>query len=75
MFDDIVTNTRTKKEYGSENNGEICPYCKSTKVDIVDGVFVRAGIYTETVQCVVCQEKWSVVYDSDLNIIEVKLGA
>jgi len=71
MFDDIVTDKKLIKKISLD---EACPYCRSTKVDSLDGVFVRAGLYVHTVQCVVCKEKWSLTYDSDLNIIEVILG-
>ena len=75
MFEDIVRGVeKIKQDFKSVIDIEICPACRSTKVDPVDGIFVRGGLYIQVMQCVVCKEKWSVTYDADLNIIEVKTG-
>jgi len=75
MFEDIVQDVGSiKKSVQSLLDVETCPSCRSTKVNPIDGVFIRAGLYIQVIQCVVCKEKWSVTYDADLNIIEVKIG-
>ncbi len=75
-FDDIVRDTgEIKRNFKIVIDIEICPVCRSTKVDAIDGIFVRGGMFTQIMQCVVCKEKWSVTYDADLNIIEIKIGA
>lgn len=75
MFEDIVRDVeKIKRSFGVNIDVEVCPYCRSTRVDTIDGIFVRGGLFTQVMQCIVCKEKWSVTYDADLNIIEVKMG-
>jgi len=76
MFKDLIKDIdRVKKRFKPMLDMEVCPVCRSTKVDVTDGVFINGGLYIQTMVCVVCKKKWRVVYDSDLNIIEVKIGA
>ncbi len=75
MFEDIFRDTKKiKKDFKDMLDIEICPDCRSTKVDFIDGIFIRGGLFIQTMACVVCQVRWSVTYDADLNIIEVKIG-
>lgn len=76
MFKDLIKNVEQAKKNLKQRVGtEMCVACRSTKVTIVDGVFVRGGLYIQTMMCVVCKTVWIITYDSDLNIIEVKIGA
>lgn len=75
MFEDLVRNTaKIKRDFKATIDIEICPDCRSTKVEPIDGIFVRGGLFIQTMMCIVCKVKWSVTYDADLNIIEVKIG-
>ena len=73
MFEDLIE--QAKKNFKHRVGTELCVACRSTKVNIIDGIFVRGGLYTQTMVCVVCKTVWTITYDSDLNIIEVKIGA
>ncbi len=73
MFEDLIE--QAKKNLKQRVGTEMCVACRSTKVVMVDGVFVRSGLYIQTMMCVVCKTVWTITYDSDLNIIDIKIGA
>lgn len=73
MFEDIIRNINSKKENKIEDAAEVCPVCKSTDVVPICGVFVSSHEYVQTMKCVVCNSKWTILYDEDLNIIDVTI--
>lgn len=76
VFKDLIKDVdQAKKNLKQRVGTEMCVACRSTKVVVVDGVFVRGGLYIQTMMCVVCKAVWTITYDSDLNITEVKIGA
>jgi transposase-like protein len=76
MFEDLINDVdQMRKRFKPMIDIEVCPACRSTKVDSTDGIFIKGGLYIQTMVCIVCKKKWYVIYDSDLNIIEVKIGA
>lgn len=44
------------------NDGEICPFCNSSQVDIDDGFRVYEGRVEEEKSCVSCKEDWTDIY-------------
>jgi Zn ribbon nucleic-acid-binding protein len=71
MFEDIIGNTYSKKKSKIESAAEACPVCKATDVAPIWGMFISLHEYVQTMECVVCSSKWSILYDEDLNIKDV----
>jgi len=71
MFEDIIGNTHSNSNGWFENAAEMCPVCKAADVIPVWGVFVSSHEYVQTMKCVACSSKWSILYDEDLNIKDV----
>ena len=75
VYKDLIKDAEQAEENLKQKVGTgMCVACRSTKVVVVDGIFVRGGLYIQTMTCVVCKTVWTITYDSDLNRIEIKIG-
>lgn len=72
MFDDIIGNSSSKGNK-LENAAEVCPVCKATDVAPIWGVFISSHEYVQTMKCIVCDSKWVILYDEDLNVRDVSI--
>jgi transposase-like protein len=68
MFEDII---KKVEKFFKKDVDEVCPNCSSADVNTINGVFIRGGLYTQTIVCSTCKTEWSVTYGSDLNIIKI----
>jgi len=73
MFEDIIGKSSSKKRNELENAAEVCPVCKATDVMPMWGVFISSHEYVQTMKCGVCNSKWVILYDEDLNIKDVAI--
>jgi len=74
MFEDILGSRSLREKVKTLFDGEACPTCSSVQVKTIYGIFVSATKYVHSLQCEVCEERWSLIYDGDLNVIETKIG-
>jgi len=72
MFEDIIGTTSSNNNK-LENAAEVCPICKSTDVVPIWGVFISSHEYVQTMKCTVCDSKWVILYDEDLNAKDVTI--
>ena len=73
MFEDIIGNSSRNNNSKLKNATEICPICKSTNVTPIWGIFVSSHEYVQIMKCIVCNSKWIILYDEDLNIKNVTI--
>ena len=52
---------------------QVCPLCGSTDIESTYGGFTSATSYFSTMFCVYCSGIWTIEYDNDLNIVNVKI--
>lgn len=72
MFDDLIY-SKGGNTYIDYSTADIkCPSCGSEYVESSCGVFVSANRYVQCIFCMDCGFKWKVVYDQDLNVVDVE---
>jgi transcription elongation factor Elf1 len=71
MYGDLIVDKGKLKEAVEE---EVCPMCGSTEIEDSYGVFISKTRYMQTMVCMACGSQWSVIYDNDLNIVDVSTG-
>ncbi len=71
MFEDIIIDKKKLKE---DVEKEICPFCGSSRIIRVNGIFKSANKYIITFRCVDCTKLWHAAYNADLNITDVTNG-
>ena len=75
MYDDLLVDSASiKKKLNEAVKEEICPTCGSLDIEASYGVFLSRTRYMQTMVCNTCGAEWNVVYDSDLNVVDVKTG-
>jgi hypothetical protein len=78
MFEDLIGPKRPKT-LPSDNSptasiaDQVCPICGSTDIENISGGFSNSNCYFSAMICIDCRGKWTVEYDSDLNIINVDI--
>ena len=74
MYGDLIPDVIGKKKLKESVEEGVCPMCGSTDVEASYGVFLSKTEYRQTMVCMVCSTQWNVIYDNDLNIIDVSTG-
>ncbi len=71
MYGDLIVDKGKLKKVAKE---EVCPICGSTEIEDSYGVFISKTRYMQTMVCMACSAQWNVIYDSDLNVVDVNTG-
>ena len=74
MYGDLIPDVVSKEKLKEAVEEEVCPMCGSKDVEASYGVFMSKTEYMQTMVCMVCNAQWNVIYDSDLNVIDVNTG-
>lgn len=75
MFDDLIDNLgKMKRKINKAMKEDLCPLCGSPDIETVCGVFLSRTRYAQTMECEVCGAQWKIIYDSDLNVVDVETG-
>jgi len=73
MFEDLIKPKSIKdplKEFNIDDKH--CPYCHSTQLYKIDGVFLNKKYYKISFVCKDCKRSWKVIIDTHLNIIDIE---
>ncbi len=75
MYGDLITDASNVKRRLSEAvMDEVCPTCGSPDIEASYGVFISRTKYMQTMVCAVCSAAWNIIYDNDLNVVDVNTG-
>lgn len=74
MFEDIIGSYQTPESETAHARtlgpDEVCPMCGSQDIGILYG---GGGLYFSMMICAVCNGKWVVHYDTDLNVVDYEI--
>lgn len=71
MYGDLIPDVVSKEKLREAAEEEVCPMCGSAEVEASYGIFISKTKYVQTMVCMVCSAEWDIIYDNDLNIIDV----
>lgn len=74
MYGDLIPDIVNKEKLREAAEEEVCPMCGSVDVEASYGVFISKTKYMQSMVCKACNAQWDIIYDNDLNIIDVSTG-
>lgn len=74
MYGDLLPDAINKEKLREAVEDEVCPMCGSTDTEISYGIFMSKTRYMQTMVCKSCAAQWNIIYDNDLNVVDVSTG-